>query len=219
MPRYFYDTEFQEDGREIDLISIGIVCEDGRELYLQSVNADYGTLSTWVRAHVLPNLVICPHAIVSHKQTDHDIPGPLSDMHTHWWNDGVCPYAEEKHLCPWRTRQDIKEEVLAFLNPEQYGKPELWGYYSAYDHVVFCQLFGMMIDLPAGYPMYTRDLQQWADQLGCKDLPKQEGAEHNALEDARWNKQVWHHLHMAEIYRWQVNSRVEHVFVKGDGRG
>ena len=31
--RYFYDTEFLEDGETIDLISIGIVAEDGREYY------------------------------------------------------------------------------------------------------------------------------------------------------------------------------------------
>ncbi len=30
--RYFLDTEFYEDGKTIDLISIGIVAEDGREL-------------------------------------------------------------------------------------------------------------------------------------------------------------------------------------------
>jgi hypothetical protein len=28
--KYYYDTEFIEDGRTIDLISIGIVAEDGR---------------------------------------------------------------------------------------------------------------------------------------------------------------------------------------------
>lgn len=27
--RFFYDCEFLEDGRTIELISIGIVCEDG----------------------------------------------------------------------------------------------------------------------------------------------------------------------------------------------
>lgn len=33
MTIYCYDTEFLEDGRTIDLISIGIVCEDGRSPY------------------------------------------------------------------------------------------------------------------------------------------------------------------------------------------
>ncbi|MCW2560140.1 MAG: hypothetical protein JWP55_4104 [Mycobacterium sp.] len=31
MTIYCYDTEFLNDGRTIELISIGIVCEDGRE--------------------------------------------------------------------------------------------------------------------------------------------------------------------------------------------
>ena len=31
--RYFYDTEFIEDGTVIDLVSIGVVAEDGREFY------------------------------------------------------------------------------------------------------------------------------------------------------------------------------------------
>lgn len=34
--KYWYDTEFYEDGERIHLISIGIVAEDGRELYLES---------------------------------------------------------------------------------------------------------------------------------------------------------------------------------------
>ena len=34
--RYFYDCEFIEDGTTIDLVSIGIVAQDGRELYLVS---------------------------------------------------------------------------------------------------------------------------------------------------------------------------------------
>ncbi|RZL78642.1 MAG: hypothetical protein EOP32_21370 [Rhodococcus sp. (in: high G+C Gram-positive bacteria)] len=29
--RYFYDCEFIEDGRTIDLVSIGVVAEDGRQ--------------------------------------------------------------------------------------------------------------------------------------------------------------------------------------------
>ncbi|HET7322728.1 MAG TPA: hypothetical protein VFJ06_00160 [Halococcus sp.] len=31
--RFFYDTEFIDNGRIIDLISIGVVAEDGREFY------------------------------------------------------------------------------------------------------------------------------------------------------------------------------------------
>ena len=40
--RYFYDCEFIEDGRTIELISIGVVAEDGREFYAVSTEFDPG---------------------------------------------------------------------------------------------------------------------------------------------------------------------------------
>ncbi len=54
--RYFYDCEFIEDGRTIDLISIGVVCEDGREYYAVSTEFDPERAGPWVRKHVLPQL-------------------------------------------------------------------------------------------------------------------------------------------------------------------
>ena len=54
--RYFYDTEFLEDGRTIDLISIGIVAEDGRELYLVNANAPWSRIRRhdWLMDNVVP---------------------------------------------------------------------------------------------------------------------------------------------------------------------
>src|SRR5712675_2913217 len=54
--RYFFDTEFYEDGKTIDLISIGIVAEDGREFYAVSQDAQLHRVSDWVRSNVLPRL-------------------------------------------------------------------------------------------------------------------------------------------------------------------
>ncbi|OBI52191.1 hypothetical protein A5707_12335 [Mycobacterium kyorinense] len=54
--RYFYDTEFIEDGRTIDLISIGVVAENGREYYAVSTEFDPDRAGSWVRTHVLPKL-------------------------------------------------------------------------------------------------------------------------------------------------------------------
>ncbi|CAM3117126.1 polyadenylate-specific 3'-exoribonuclease AS [Tsukamurella hominis] len=54
--RYFYDLEFIEDGRVIDLVSIGIVGEDGREFYAVSTEFDPERAGPWVRANVLPKL-------------------------------------------------------------------------------------------------------------------------------------------------------------------
>jgi hypothetical protein len=54
--RFFYDTEFIEDGRTIELISIGVVAEDGREYYAVSTEFDPERAGSWVRANVLPKL-------------------------------------------------------------------------------------------------------------------------------------------------------------------
>ena len=54
--RYFLDTEFYENGKTIDLISIGIVCSDGREFYAVNREAELDKVSPWVRDHVLPSL-------------------------------------------------------------------------------------------------------------------------------------------------------------------
>ena len=73
---------------------------------------------------------------------------------------------------------------------------EFWGYYSDYDHVVLCWLFGRMIDLPKGFPWYTLDLKQMmlGNGLGYDFIknhcPEPEN-EHNALADAIWNKKLY----------------------------
>ncbi len=54
--RYFYDCEFIEDGRTIDLVSIGVVDESGREFYAVSTEFDPSTGIDWVRRHVLDKL-------------------------------------------------------------------------------------------------------------------------------------------------------------------
>lgn len=54
--RYFYDTEFIEDGTTIELVSIGVVAEDGREYYAVSTDFDSGRANPWVRSNVLDKL-------------------------------------------------------------------------------------------------------------------------------------------------------------------
>ena len=81
-----------------------------------------------------------------------------------------------------KSNQQIAEEVYNFCSNDyhkgnnldydqriQYPlydkfKPKFYGYYSDYDWVVFCWLFGKMIDLPKGFPMYCNDLKQILDE-------------------------------------------------------
>ena len=56
MRRFFYDTEFIEDGTTIDLVSIGVVDETGREFYAVSTQFDPDKAIPWVRRNVLDQL-------------------------------------------------------------------------------------------------------------------------------------------------------------------
>ena len=72
--RFFYDCEFIEDGTTIDLVSIGVVGEDGREFYAVSTEFDPTRAGPWVRAHVLPKLPSPAHpAWRSRKQLRSDL--------------------------------------------------------------------------------------------------------------------------------------------------
>jgi len=78
------------------------------------------------------------------------------------------------------------------------ANPNFIGYYASYDWVVLCQIFGTMMDLPRGWPMFCYDLKVEAEQLGNPRLPK-EGSEdelgHNALVGARWTPSAYLCLH------------------------
>jgi len=154
--KYWFDTEFIERPYTIDLISIGIVSEDGRELYLINNEFDSSKASDWVKENVISQL-----------------PEP------------------EDSIELWMSKGQIANEIKNFVGSD---KPEFWAYYADYDWVVFCWLFGTMMDLPKGWPMYCRDIKQWADQLVNRGLPAQSDEEHHALADARWNKTAWEFL-------------------------
>lgn len=156
--KIYYDTEFLEDGTTIELISIGMVAEDGREYYAVNANMPIYKINGhgWLMDNVWPHLPL-------------DNNGSLDHSH---------PAVKQ--------RLTIANEVQTFIQATP--APELWAWYAAYDHVALCQLWGRMIDLPEGVPMWTNDLKQECARLGNPDMPEQGGGEHNALADARHNR-------------------------------
>ncbi len=155
--RYFYDCEFIEDGRLVELVSIGVVDEHGREFYAVSTEFDDTRAGPWVRRNVLDKL-----------------PSPADPA--------------------WRSRERIRDDLLAFLAEPVRGRPgeeiELWAWYAAYDHVVLAQLWGPMPALPRILPRFTKDLRQRWDDRGRPPLPEMAGR-HDALVDARHNLARW----------------------------
>jgi len=179
--KYYMDTEFVEDGHVIDLLSIGIVSEDGREFYAQNHLADFKKAGDFVWRNVFPNLW---HFDMSGRRACF----PQEKVTDSGLSRTTITQCGPE--CPWMTPREIAEAITKFCDPETFGKPELWGYYCDFDFVAFCQLFGKMIDLPKGFPMYCRDLKQLCDSIGNPRLPTNT-AEHHALHDAKWNKEVY----------------------------
>lgn len=170
--KYFYDTEFIEDGKTIDLISIGVITAEGKEFYAESLDADLSRANDWVKENVITHLWS--------RQPD------KKDANR-WSRDGGSGGL--------MSRRNLATALTVFVAENSDDeKPEFWGYYADYDHVVLCQLFGTMLDLPKSWPMYTRDIKQLCDALGNPKLPEQGKGEHHALADARWNKLAYEFL-------------------------
>lgn len=110
-----------------------------------------------------------------------------------WVQEYVLPQLSPRSGGEWKCPEVIRQQLLDYLKPTKEDPVELWGYYSAYDHVLLCGLFGRMIDLPPGMPMYTCDIKQFCDRLGNPKLPEGTG-HHNALGDARWAREAFHFL-------------------------
>jgi len=133
-----------------------------------------------------------------------------------------------------KTNKQVAKEIIQFCRPkserckltdieviESIDFSEFYAYYADYDWVVFCQLFGTMIDLPKGFPMYCIDLKQELDKKAIevdlsiirrerrpktlserleyikskRSYPTQTN-EHNALADAKWNYELYKFLNI-----------------------
>jgi hypothetical protein len=197
--KYFLDQEFIEGfhkpflGKKrhyIDLVSIGIVCEDGREYEALSSEYNYGNASPWVIENVL-------FPTFRHYVTANHMLTPDEELFS------VVSF----HKDFGKKNAKIAQEIIKFIGDDR--EPIFYGYYSDYDWVLFCSLFGTMMDLPEHFPMYCRDLKQMQDErqetirkeMNSKgfiiknpmNYPKQSN-EHNAISDARWNKELYDFL-------------------------
>ena len=197
--KYFIDTEFIEGFNKplfgkrrhfIDLISIGVHREDGKSLHLLSRDWNFKDADEWVKDNVI---------IPLYRQY---VSGDCRNI----------TQGDSFHKLLGFKNEQIKDKLLEFFGcwRDQYfwrapEDIEVYGYYCDYDWVLLCSLFGRMIDLPKGFPMYCHDLKQTLDEkcailnetpLTIKELngyPKQSN-EHNALSDAKWNFELYKFL-------------------------
>lgn len=155
---------FDTEFNKLTLISIGIVSQDHQEYYAVSSEYTRDDCSPWVKENVLPFLE--------------------PDEYT---TDTLV-----------KSTQQIAYDIYNFVgNIRSINKaPEFWAYFADHDWVLMCELFGGMLNMPRGWPQFCMDLQQLRYHKGYRfnKLPEQNEKQHNALHDARWNKQVYDYL-------------------------
>lgn len=197
--KIFHDWEFIENGLTIRPISVGMVNEVGDTLYY--IVRDETTITDavhhpWLRANVVKHLPV--------KLGD-DLPDgwDWDDQHPDW--PGVQPM------------DVIRPSVAAFITASP--NPELWAWYGAFDHVCLAWLFGAMVDLPEGVPMWTNDLKQEAVRLGDPRMPAMQPAkmEHHALHDAvaDLNRYGWLRDYAKELDEKRITSILDGATGRG----
>jgi hypothetical protein len=169
--KYFYDLEFLDDGNTIELISLGMVREDGKSFYGIAVDADWYTIAEhdWLMENVVPQLLPTAYQLI-----------PKNEKY---------PRPEEVDHPAVMTTEWIKSNILDLIGNDPYV--ELWADYGAYDHVCLMQLWGPMVSKPKALPMWTHDLRQEWERHGRPPMPQQPDGRHNALADAEWVKHCY----------------------------
>lgn len=228
--KYYLDTEFIENFKKpikwlptigsfnkpyhfIDLISIGIKAEDGREYYAVCNEFNPNDADEWVKENVIKPIYDEDEQI--HYDRAKHIPGLCYE-----YREYTAKRFKSLFKRKGKSKSEIRRDIVFFMGGDIddiascFYVPkdiEIYAYYADYDWVVFCGMFGRMINLPSGMPMYCKDLKQILDEyadryddhftgaesqqaklswIKNKDtFPKQEN-EHNALDDAKWNKKL-----------------------------
>lgn len=159
--KYFYDSEFYEDGERIHLISFGIVAEDGRELYLENIEFDWEIVPDghWIWDNVYPHLVNDTINHCSRKQIAEEVRKFICDSPTYWSDNKLYGYyVAYDHV------------VLAQLFGRMVDMPREIPWFS----------FDLKQMVASDHRLGT-----------LPDTVKQDGTRHHALEDARWNKKLY----------------------------
>lgn len=179
-----------EDGRTIELISIGIVCEDGWEYY--AVNSEMPIERIGQHDWLCRNVV--PHLPIQHKESVLNIIKKTDASKFSQRNplEFSLDYSETVVKPKFVIANEVRDLLLRpDLNGNNTTAPKLWAYCCAYDHVCLAQLWGTMMEMPTDLPHYTNDLANLRWMCGNPPIPKQEGITHHALHDAKYDRLVY----------------------------
>ena len=179
--RIFYDSEFTGPTSRTTLITIALATECGAGFYAEFTDYDRDQVDDFVRDHVLA------HSVWLRADTT---PGNKSAFHP-----------ESQMTTCVGDSSYVTEQLATWLGNRE--SIQIWADHVSYDWVMFCQLFGGALHLPANIHYIPMDLctffechgydsdcnraefaADYLDQTRLSALTNDATAQHNAWFDA-----------------------------------
>lgn len=176
----YFDTEFTGLYKDTDLISIGLISDDGKEFYAEFTDFRTDRIDDWIEENILSNTVRY---------------GKLSEI------DVVL---DETNYYEG-TKEEIKEQLWKWLS--QFDEVQLISDVCHYDMVLLIDIFGTAFDLPTNVTPSCHDINQdiaiFEHTTECEAFNRSReeflsdynieisGAKHNALYDAKVIKEIY----------------------------
>ncbi|WP_399559376.1 hypothetical protein [Streptomyces chartreusis] len=172
----YLDCEFLRSDPELSgLYSIALTDDNGIDYYACNKDGRPFQLAyeEWMLDNVVPYLPM---------QIYRDLTGGVSTVH---WDERHPDYGMVKPAV------QIRDEIAAYFENTDADQTHLYAYYGGQDIFRLHSLWGHDWSvMPDAVPCWFYDLKGLAVQRGNPRLPEQQEGAHNALEDARWNREV-----------------------------
>lgn len=175
----YFDTEFNGLYKDTDLISIGLVSEDGKEFYGEIADDKLKWTDDWIAENVLANTI-------------------------YYGGKDVDSIVDEENYYVG-SKEEIQGALRHWLR--QFDDVQLVSDVCHYDMVLFIDLFGTAFDLPKNVNASCHDINQdiadyyyinenEAFEINREDILKDndifiDGEKHNSLYDAKVIKEIY----------------------------
>jgi len=179
MSRVYLDTEFEGLWKTANLISLGLVSEDGKELYIEFNDIDIDKQDDWIKQNVLINTVFYGGVDIN----------SITDASNYFVGDKTA----------------VKNKLIEWF--KQFPEVQVVSDVCHYDFVQFIDIFGTAFDLPANINASCHDINQdiakyyYITEKRAFDMSREDvlatfdayidGVKHNSLYDAKVIKEIY----------------------------
>lgn len=179
MTKLYFDTEFSGLYKNTELISIGIISDDGRAFYGEITDFNKDKIDEWINRNVLANTI-------------------------EYGNINILDICEREDDYYVGTKSDISGYLRDWL--KQFDDVQLVSDVCHYDMALFIDLFGSAWDIPKNVSPVCHDINQdiakfyYISDREAFDFNREdilldndiniEGEKHNALYDAKVIKAI-----------------------------